>query len=225
MFGRMLQSGITRLEDRFKRGTKPTTGRQVMSTLADLSRSRRELVAENMFLRHQLMVLERQVGRPHLTQNDRRLLVMLASRVRGWKDALVVVKPDTLLRWHRQGFRLYWRRKTRRQTRKPRIASETIALIEEMAINNRLRRAKRIQGELLKLGIRVNKGTVKKYMHRARRGLPPLDRGQCPGQPSSPIMRVRRGLVISYRLMTCSFAPSLCISLSSLDHGGSCIMG
>ncbi len=75
-----------------------------MNTLAaDLKRSRSELVAENMFLRQQLIVLERQVKRPKLTQRDRQILVLLASRVRGWREALVVVKPDTLLGWQRSG--------------------------------------------------------------------------------------------------------------------------
>ncbi len=70
------------------------------------------------------------------------------------------------------------RRKSRGRPGRPSIAVDTIALIEEMAISNRTWRAKRIQGELLKLGITVNKGTVKKYMRRARRGLPPVKRGQ-----------------------------------------------
>ena len=77
-----------------------------MSTVADLKRSRGELIAENMFLRQQLIVLERQVVRPKLTQHDRRVLVLLASRIQGWREALVVVKPDTVLRWRREGFRL-----------------------------------------------------------------------------------------------------------------------
>lgn len=76
-----------------------------MNTLADLKRSKSELIAENMFLRQQLVVLERQVERPILTQRDRQILVLLASRIRGWREALVVVKPDTLLSWHRRGFK------------------------------------------------------------------------------------------------------------------------
>jgi putative transposase len=106
------------------------------------------------------------------------VLVLLASRIKGWRDALIVVKPDTLIGWHRLGFKLFWRRKSRVRQGRPPIAAETVALIEEMAIQNRTRRAKRIQGELLKLGIRVSKESVKKYMRRARKGLPPLKRGQ-----------------------------------------------
>ena len=85
---------------------------------------------------------------------------------------------DTLVRWHRQGFKLFWRRKSRSEPGRPSIAAETIALLEEMAISNRTWRTKRIQGELLKLGIKINRGTVKKYMRRARKGLPSIKPGQ-----------------------------------------------
>lgn len=85
----------------------------------------------------------------------------------------MIVKPDTLIDWHRQGFRLYWRRKSRVRQGRPPISSETIMLIEEMALNNWTWHAKRIRGELLKLGIQVSTETVKKYMRRARRGLLP----------------------------------------------------
>jgi hypothetical protein len=102
---------------------------------------------------------------------------MLASWLQ-WREALIIVKPDTLIGWHRQGFRLYGRRKSRvRQGRSP-IPFDTIVLIEEMAVNHRTWRAKRIQGELLKLGIRVSTETIKKYMRRAQRRLPPARRGQ-----------------------------------------------
>jgi transposase InsO family protein len=98
------------------------------------------------------------------------LLVLLASRVRTWRHALLIVQPETLLRWHRQGFRLFWRRKSRAiaRTATPKVSAETIALIKEMAAANRLWGAERIRGELLKLGIRVAKTTVQRYMRQAR---------------------------------------------------------
>ena len=68
---------------------------------------------------------------------DRGLLVLLASRVQNWKEALLIVKPETVLRWHRQGFRLFWQRRSRTTSREPKIPLETIALIKEMAGNNR----------------------------------------------------------------------------------------
>ena len=122
------------LETRFKHWTRPATSHQMMGTLADLKRSKRKLIAENMFLRQQAIVLERQVARPKITPRDRQMLVVLASRIKGWREALIVVKPDTLIGWHRLGFKLFWRRKSRVRQGRPPIAAETIALIEEMAI-------------------------------------------------------------------------------------------
>jgi putative transposase len=165
-------------ESRFKQWTKPAKSSQAMNTLVDLSRSKNELIAENMFLRQQLIVLERQVTRPQLTQRDRQILVLLASRIQGWREALKVVKPDTLLSWHRRGFKLYWRRKSQKKMGRPPTSPEVIELIEEMAINNRTWRAGRIKGELLKLGIKIDKNTVKRYMVRARKDLPPHKREQ-----------------------------------------------
>jgi transposase InsO family protein len=126
-------------------------------------------VAENAFLRHQLGILRRSVKRPRCTPTDRALLVLLASRLRAWRQALLIVQPETVLRWHRQGFRLFWRRKSRpRSAPQPKVAAETIALIREMAAANRLWGAERIRGELLKLGIRVAKTTVQRHMRDAR---------------------------------------------------------
>jgi hypothetical protein len=146
-----------------------------LSTLADLGRSKSELVAENALLRQQLIILKRQVKRPVVTRTDRVFLVLLARLVRTWQQALVIVQPDTLLRWHRELFRWYWKRKSKTRTHKPKVAAETIALIRQMARENRLWGAERIRGELLKLGLHVCKRTIQKYM-RAVRTKPP--RGQ-----------------------------------------------
>ena len=89
--------------------TKPSTAALIEGTLADLVRSKPELVAENALLRQQLLILRRSVKRPRCTPADRALLVRLASRVRAWRSALLIVQPDTLLRWHRQLFRCCWR--------------------------------------------------------------------------------------------------------------------
>ena len=122
----------------------------VVGTLTDLMRGKLELVAENALLRQQLMVLKRNVQRPHCTPADRTLLVLLASRVRAWRSALVIVQPDTVLRWHRQLFRQVWRRNSRSASvgRKPPVSGDTIALIREMAGANPLWGAERIRGEL-----------------------------------------------------------------------------
>src|SRR4051812_30789205 len=150
--------------------TQPAAPVLIAGALADLRRSKPELVAENAFLRQQLLVLRRSVKRPHCGPADRTLLALLASRVRAWRQALLIVQPDTLLRWHRQLFRGFWRRKSRAtsKARRAKVSAETIALIREMAAANRLWGAERIRGELLKLDIRVAKWTVQKYMRDAR---------------------------------------------------------
>ena len=96
------------------------------------------------------------------------LLVLLARMARTWKQALFIIQPETLLRWHRQGFKLYWKYKSRAASTKPKISAETVALIKEMAVQNRLWGAERIRGEFLKLGIHVSKRTIQKYMRHAR---------------------------------------------------------
>ncbi len=150
--------------------TTPIASPLVGGTLADLVRSKPALITENALLRQQIIILRRSVKRPRCTPADRTLLVLLASRVRLWRHALLIVQPDTLLRWHRQVFRLFWRRKSRAATspRKAKMSTETIALIREMAAANRLWGAERIRGELLKLNIRAAKWTIQKYMRGAR---------------------------------------------------------
>jgi len=87
---------------------------------------------------------------------------------RGWRAALLIVRPDTLLRWHRQGFRLVWRAKSRGATKRPQVPAETVAAITRLAAENRLRGAERICGALLKPGIRVGKRTVQRHLRAAR---------------------------------------------------------
>jgi putative transposase len=146
------------------------TGRRaaplLIGTVADLARTKPELIAENAFLRQQLIVLRRQVRHPRCTPADRALLVLLASRLRTWRHALLLVQPDTLLRWHRQLFRWHWRRTSRATSpaHRPPLPPDTIALIREMAAANRLWGAERIRGELLKLDIRVAKSTIQRYL-------------------------------------------------------------
>ena len=161
--GRRLVEAVSRS---LAAATKSSSAHLVVDTLADLPRSKGELIAENALLRQQLLVLRRSVKRVHCTPTDRTLLVLLASRVRVWRHAVLIVQPETLLRWHRQGFRLFWRWKSRSpmSTARPKVSAETIALIKEMAAANRLWGAERIRGELLKLGIRVAKTTVQRYM-------------------------------------------------------------
>jgi putative transposase len=162
-FKRLVGTSVKVLRARFVDWTKPFTSSLPLGTLADLGRSKAELVAENALLRQQLIILKRQVKRPVCTKTDRILLVLLARAARAF-----LVQPETLLRWHREAFRLFWRRKSKTLSHKPRVAAETIMLIREMATKNRLWGAERIRGELLKLDIHVCKRTIQKYMRPVR---------------------------------------------------------
>jgi len=137
------------LQERIKRWIKPATSVLIIGALSDQTRSRADLVVENALLRQQLIVLNRQIKRPQLTNLDRFRLVLLSHFTTFWKQALHIVQPDTLLRWHRKLFGMYWRKKSQG---KPKITAETIALIEKMSKENQLWGAERIHGELLKLG-------------------------------------------------------------------------
>jgi putative transposase len=172
---RLIRLCLDRIHARFVRWTRPLTPSMLSGTIADLGRSKSELMAENALLRQQLIILKRQVKRPACTKTDRILLALLARAVRAWKQTLFIVQPDTLLRWHRELFRLHWKRRSKASSYKHRVATETIALIREMAKENRLWGAERIRGELLKLGMRVCKRTIQKYMRNVRT---PHPRGQ-----------------------------------------------
>jgi putative transposase len=137
--------------------------------IADLTRSRAELLTENALLRQQLIVASRAIKRPTFRVHERGLLVLLASVHRQWRRALLLVRPETVLRWHREEFRLFGRRRSRSSgPREPRVAPHVVALIHRMACDNRLWGAERIRGELLKLGIRVAKRTVQRYTRGGR---------------------------------------------------------
>ena len=162
-------------QERVLHGIKPLTTSLVLGTLTDLTKSKAELLAENALLRQQLIILRRQIKRPVYRKTDRLLLVLLTRMVRTWKQALFLVQPETLLRWHRELFRLFWKRKSQAHARKQKLSFETISLIKEMAANNRLWGAERIRGELLKLNIHVSKRTIQKYVRPVR---PVRTRGQ-----------------------------------------------
>jgi hypothetical protein len=130
--------------------------------VADGTRSKTELMLENALLRQQLIVLKRQVKRPRLSWRERGIMVLLASRLRGWKEALLIVQPDTVLRWHREWFRWLWRRKSTPKTRGGRrpLSGPIVQLIRRMARENPLWGAERIRGELLKQLLGVAKSSI-----------------------------------------------------------------
>jgi transposase InsO family protein len=141
------------------------------SALTGLFRSRARLEAEILVLRQQINVLRRKSPRRFAFGNlDRLVFVGLYRLVPGILDALAIVRPETVIRWHRAGFRSFWRWKSRRGGGRPRVPLEIHRLIRDMSLANPLWGAPRIHGELLKLGIDVGQTSVAKYMARGRRG-------------------------------------------------------
>jgi len=130
----------------------------------------REIALENLALRQQLAVMKRQCPRPRLRTADRRFWVWLSQIWPNWRNALLLVRPETVLSWHRQGFRLFWAWISRgKRAGRPGVSSEVIHLIRKMAEANPLWGAPRIHGELLKLGINISERTVSRLMPKRLR--------------------------------------------------------
>ena len=144
----------------------------LFSFLAGSFRSRTALQIEILALRHQLNVLQRSVKRPRLSVTDGWLWAGLSRRWPEWRRALVIVKADTVIGWHRQGFRLFWTWKSRHgPCGRPAVAKQIRQLIRRMSRENPLWGAPKIHGELMKLGIDISESTVSKYLVR-RSGSP-----------------------------------------------------
>ncbi len=144
--------------------------RFVLAILGSPFKSKIRLEVENVVLRHQLIVLRRKVqGRVRLTTNDRWFFIQLYRWFPSILQVLTIVRPETLVRWHRAGFRRYWRWKSRSLGGRPQIETDLRALIRRMSIENPLWGAPRIHGELLKLGFDVAQSSVAKYMVKRRR--------------------------------------------------------
>jgi hypothetical protein len=142
------------------------------------------LVAENAVLRHQLAVLQRKVGgRIQLTNGDRLFFVLLYRWFPSILKAITIIRPETVVRWHRCGFRRCWRWKSRSAGGRPRVDAGLRTLIRRMSVENRLWGAPHIHGELLKLGFEVAQSTVAKYMVKGR------DLPRRAGAPSYATMR------------------------------------
>src|SRR5712671_2528823 len=143
----------------------------LLFSLRDCFRARAALQAEILALRHQLLVLQRS-SRPHklrLGWADRVLWVWLSRLWNDWRSALLIVKPETVIAWHRKGFRLYWKWKSRHREGRPSVSVEVIDLIRRMSLANPGWGAPRIHGELLKLGFELSQATVGKYLVRHRK--------------------------------------------------------
>ena len=149
----------------------PTSLLALFVTLRSILRSRADLQVENLALRHQIGVLQRSVKKcPKLTSMDRLFWVSLSRLWRGWRSTLVLVKPETVVAWHRRGFRWFWTWKVRQGQRgRPLVRREVRDLIRSMCRQNPTWGAPRIHGELLKLGIDIGQTSVTKYMVRGRK--------------------------------------------------------
>lgn len=141
----------------------------LLRTFRSTVRTRRELALENLALRQQLAVWKARQPRPRLTEIDRVFWIVLSRLWKNWRSSLHVVRPETIVRWHRRGFRLYWGWKSRRRWGRPAIGRDLRDLIRQMSRANPLWGAPRIHGELLKLGLTVSQATVSKYMVRPPR--------------------------------------------------------
>src|SRR3979409_2270164 len=144
----------------------------VLAVLASPFKSKLRLQAENAMLRHQLIFLRRRLhGRVRLTNHDRWFFIQLYRWFPSILQVLPIIRPETLVRWHRAGFRCYWRWKARPLGGRPQIDAELRVLIRRMSVENPLWGAPRIHGELLKLGFETAQSSVAKYMVK-RRGAP-----------------------------------------------------
>src|SRR5579859_4255930 len=143
----------------------------VFGAVCSCFQTRTALQLEIMARRHQINVLRRsQRGRVGLSRADRLFWTLLRRLWPGWRSTLVIVKPETVIRWHRKGFRLFWTWKSRqRQPGRPELTKDTRDLIRRMSLANPLWGAPRIHGELLKLGLEVSETTVAKHMVRTRK--------------------------------------------------------
>ncbi len=161
----------------------------VLLTLRTWARSRAALQLEVLALRHQLQVLQRtRPRRLRLTKADRWLWMGLSGIWTGWQTPLVIVKPETVIAWHRRGFRVWWAWKTRRRIGRPTVPADIRALIRTMAQANPRWGAPRIHGELLKLGIDVCQATVAKYL---------VGRRQPPSQTWRTFLRNHVGQIVA----------------------------
>ena len=180
--------------------------RFVLAVLASPFKSKLRLEAENAMLRRQLNVLRRRLhGRIRLTNNDRWFFIQLYRWSPSILQVLTIIRPETLMRWHRAGFRCYWRWKSRPLGGRPPIDAEMRVLIRRMSVENPLWGAPRIQGELLKLGFEVAQSSVAKYMVK-RRG-PAAALGNSTGTAKARYdIRFREPLELRRRLGAPTFA-------------------
>jgi len=167
----------------------------VVGALRAALRSRVSLVAENLALRQQLAILRRQTKRARLTPLDRGFWIVLSRAWSRWPQSLAIVKPETVIRWHRRGFARFWAWKSKRRGRPP-IKPEIIRLIVRMVTDNPRWSRRRIAQELAKLGFQVDKNTVARYMPK------PGDRPRRPSQTWRTFIRNHLGGTLAIDFFT-----------------------
>ncbi len=177
----------------------------VLAAVRVFVRSRSDTALEVLALRQQVAVLKRQRPRPTLTRLDRFFWTSLRHLWPRWSDVLLIVKPETVVRWHRAGFRLYWRWRSRRRTGRPRISEEMRTLIRRLSAENADWGAPRIHGELLKLGFDVSERSVARYLRR-------LPRRGDPGTRWAAFLANHREAIVAFDFFT---VPTLTFQLLS----------
>ena len=132
------------------------------------------LIIENLALRQQLAIMKQSIHRPKIRKRARFFWVMLSRLWHGWKNVLIVVQPETVIRWHKKGFKLYWTFKSEKTgSRRPPVDNKVQKLIKKMIKENPLWGAPILHGELLKLGIEISERTVSNMIRKYKRAKPP----------------------------------------------------
>ena len=177
--------------------TLVTISTDILRLIGGLFHTRAALMAENIFLRKQLAMYKERKHKPHMADNATRYVMVLMSKLFDWKNALIIVQPDTFIKWHRKGFKLFWRYKC--QNGRPSLPKNIRLLIKQMTVDNPLWGEERIANELLlKLGIQVSPRTVRKYMPKSDNG----DSNKQSGQTWSTFIHNHMDQIIACDFMT-----------------------
>ncbi len=185
----------------------------ILAAIRVFFRSRSDTALEVLVLRQQVALLKRKRPRPPLNSLDRLVWSTLRHFWAGWRDVLVIVKPETVVGWHRAGFRLYWRWRSRPRGGRPKITDEIRRLIRRMAEENASWGAPRIHGEILKLGFQISERTVARYLRRIRR------RGD-PGKRWLTFLQNHREVIVAFDFLavpTITFKLLYCFFV--IEHG------
>lgn len=166
----------------------------ILYLLRSSFKSKTQLQLENVYLKKQLEILNRSYPKPKIKNSDRLFLIALKTLLCNWKNCLFIVKPETVIQWHKKGFKLYWRIKSNHKGGRPKIEKELRTLIRQMAFDNPLWGVPRIHGELLKIGFCISQSTVLRYM--------PKGNGRTTGQRWKTFLKNHSRKIISVDFFT-----------------------